>query len=259
VVIIPYKKKTDVALRQAQLFAARTPVDRPEACKAISSTVRAWMRKRQPDPCSGPRFCVRITWVLPVASRCPVRICPLAPPPPCRWPCSVVSHCRKRGMRTDLMVAQTSRMSLWQVEMLRLEAERLPRGEAPCSPAEEVASLDLTDASASVATSELPSALASALDSSSVSSRWDASAAPACTSASSASRAHPRWWPISTPSPPPCTGGPAPLLHRSSSSPPVLLLHASVAELLLPCHASWMRENTTGSALSSPVLADVRR
>jgi hypothetical protein len=69
------------------------------------------------------------------------------------------------------------------------------------------------------------------------------------------------------PPPPPCAGGPAPLLHRSSSSLLVLLLRASTSGLLLPCHASHhqsstidegMRENTVGSAFSSPVPVDAR-
>jgi hypothetical protein len=69
------------------------------------------------------------------------------------------------------------------------------------------------------------------------------------------------------PPPPPCAGGPAPLLHRSSSSLSVLLLRASTSGLLLPCHASHhrssavdegMRENTVGSAFSSPVPANAR-
>jgi hypothetical protein len=83
------------------------------AIRLSPANTRARMCKRRPDPHPGPRFHVRITWALPAASRRPVRSHPLAPPPPCRWPGSVASHCRKRGMRTDLMAAQTSRMSLW--------------------------------------------------------------------------------------------------------------------------------------------------
>jgi hypothetical protein len=38
------------------------------------------MRKRRLDSCLGPRFHVRIAWLLPAASRCPARIRPLALP-----------------------------------------------------------------------------------------------------------------------------------------------------------------------------------
>jgi hypothetical protein len=72
-----------------------------EEANTISSTARAQMHKRRLNLCPGHAFCIRITWALPAASRCPARIHLLAlvpagglapsrapPPPPASGPAS---------------------------------------------------------------------------------------------------------------------------------------------------------------------------